>query len=98
MTSRTSVMRYVKTRKPLREIARELNIQAVLEGTVRRSRDRIRISAQLIEADSEKHLWADAYQYDMHDELVLEGDLARAIANEIRVKLAPQQETVTRHK
>lgn len=82
-------MRYKKTRKPLYEIARELKVESVLEGTVMHSRDRVRISAHLIRVPSEKHLWADAYERDMHDELALQAEIARSIGNEIRVKLTP---------
>jgi TolB-like protein/DNA-binding winged helix-turn-helix (wHTH) protein len=96
--SRTSVMRYSKTRKPLAEIAQELKVEAVLEGTIRRSRDHIRIGAQFVEIASDKHLWADAYEdaYDEHhmrDELALEAQVARAIANEIQLKLRQQQKS-----
>jgi TolB-like protein/DNA-binding winged helix-turn-helix (wHTH) protein len=87
--SRTSVMRYKKTRKPLPEIAQELKVEAVLEGTVMHSRGRVRISAHLIRVPSEKHLWAEIYERDMHDELALQAEVALSIANEIRVKLMP---------
>lgn len=82
-------MRYKKTPKPLPEIAHELNIQAVLEGTVMHSRHRVRISAHLIRVPSEKHLWAEVYERDLHDELALQAEVAHSIANEIRVKLTP---------
>ena len=83
--SRTSVMQYKGTKKPVPQIARELNVDAVLEGTVTRDQGRVRITAQLIGAAPEKHLWADKYERDMTDVLKLEAEVARAIAHEIRI-------------
>ena len=91
--SRTSVMRYKGTKKPLPEIARELNVDAVVEGTVVRSANRVRINAQLIQALPEHHLWANAYERDVADVVALQGDVARAIATEIQIKLTPQEQT-----
>jgi len=91
--SRTSVMRYKGTKKPLPEIARELNMDAIVEGTVQRSGNRVRISAQLIQARPERHLWAESYERDLRDVLALQSEVARAIANEIRLKLTPQEQT-----
>jgi TolB-like protein/DNA-binding winged helix-turn-helix (wHTH) protein len=90
--SRTSVMRYVNTRKPLFEIAQELKVQAVVEGTITLSRDRIRINARLVQVEPEKHLWADAYERDRGDEVRLEGEVARLIASQVQDKLMQQQE------
>src|SRR5271156_4330849 len=89
--SRTSVMTYKHARKPLPEIARELNVDAVVEGTVLRSGDRVRISAQLIEAASDKHLWAQSYEGELRDALELQSKVARAIADQIQIKLNPQE-------
>jgi TolB-like protein/Tfp pilus assembly protein PilF len=91
--SRTSVMRYKKSTKPLPEIARELNVDGIVEGSVLRSGDRVRITAQLIQAKAERHLWAESYERDLRDVLALQGEVARAIAREIQVKLAPQEAT-----
>jgi adenylate cyclase len=91
--SRTSVMQYKGTRKPLREIARELGVDAVIEGSVQRSGDRVRITAQLIEALTDRHLWARSYERDLRDVLALQGEVAQAIAGEIRVQLTPQEQT-----
>jgi len=88
--SRTSVMRYKDTRKTIPEIARELDVDAVIEGSVMKVGGNVRITAQLIEADSDRHLWAESYQRDMRDVLALQSDVARAIASEINIKLAPQ--------
>ena len=88
VTSRTSAMQYKGVRKPITEIARELNVDAVVEGTVGRSGDRVRITAQLIDAASERHLWTETYERDLGDVLALQSEFARAIAREIRVTLA----------
>src|SRR5262249_34497570 len=85
--SRTSVMRYKGALKPLREIARELKVDAVVEGSVLREGERVRITAQLIHGPSEKHLWAESYQRASQDVLALQSEVALAIAKEIRVQL-----------
>jgi len=90
--SHTSVMRYKATSESLTEIARELNVDAVVEGTVLPSGNRVRITAQLIRVPQETHLWADSYQRDLTDVLSLQGEVARAIADEVAVKLTPQQQ------
>ena len=97
--SRTSIMRYKKTDKPLPEIARELNVDGIVEGTVQRSGGRVRITAQLIHGLSDKHLWANTYKRDLRDVLALQDEVARAIVGEIRIKVAPQDQVVkaTRH-
>ena len=92
--SRTSVMLYKGARKPLPLIARELNVDAVVEGTVLRSGKRVRITAQLIRALNDKHLWAESYEGDVGDTLALQKKVARAIAEQIRIKLTPQEEAV----
>jgi len=90
--SRTSVMTYKHARKPLPQIARELNVDAVVEGTVLRSGDRVRITAQLIEASTDKHLWAQSYEGELRDTLALQNQVARAIADQIRISLNPQEQ------
>jgi TolB-like protein/DNA-binding winged helix-turn-helix (wHTH) protein/Tfp pilus assembly protein PilF len=90
--SRTSVMSYKHTRKPLREIARELNVDAVVEGTVLRSGDVVRITAQLIDANTDSHLWSDSYQGELRNTLTLQNRVATAIAREIRVTINPQEQ------
>jgi eukaryotic-like serine/threonine-protein kinase len=91
--SRTSVMQYKGARKPLlKEIARELNVDAVVEGSVLRSGDRVRISVQLIYGATDRHLWAESYQRDLRDVLALQSEVGQAIANEIRIKLTPQEQ------
>src|SRR5215831_16298894 len=90
--SRTSAMRYKKTDKPLPEIARELSVDGIVEGTVQRSGDRVRITAQLIHGLSDKHLWANTYERDLRDVLALQDEVARAIAGEIKLKVTPQDQ------
>lgn len=81
--SRTSAMHYKGSRKTLPEIARELNVDSVLEGTIMRVGDRVRINAQLIDARTDRHLWASAYDRNLRDVLALQSDLASAIANQV---------------
>jgi TolB-like protein/DNA-binding winged helix-turn-helix (wHTH) protein/Tfp pilus assembly protein PilF len=97
--SRTSIMRYKKIDKPLPEIARELNVDGIVEGTVQRSGGRVRITAQLIHGLSDRHLWANTYERDLRDVLALQDEVARAIVGEIRIKVAPQDQVAkaTRH-
>jgi TolB-like protein/DNA-binding winged helix-turn-helix (wHTH) protein len=90
--SRTSVMQYKGTRKPLPQIARELNVDGIVEGTVRRSGDRVRITANLLHAPSDRHLWAATYERNLGDVLALQGEVASAIASQIRIKLTPQEQ------
>jgi len=89
--SRTSVMRYKKIRKPLPQIARELNVDAVIEGSVLRSGDRVRIAAQLIHAATDRHMWAESYERDFRDILSLQSEIARRIADAIKVMLTPEE-------
>jgi len=89
--SRTSVMRFKGTRQPLPEIARELNVDAVVEGSILRSGDRIRISAQLIQAPQDKQIWAESYDRDIRDVLALQSDVAGAIVEQIKAKITPAE-------
>jgi TolB-like protein/DNA-binding winged helix-turn-helix (wHTH) protein/Flp pilus assembly protein TadD len=90
--SRTSVMGYKHARKPLPQIARELNVDAVVEGTVLHSGDRVRITAQLIEASVDRHLWSQSYEGELRDTLELQNKVASAIADQIRINLNPQEQ------
>ena len=90
--SRKSTMLYKETNKPLPEIARELNVDAVVAGSVLRAGDRVRITAQLIHAETDQHLWAESYERDMQDILTLQGDVAKAIVGEIRIAMTPEEE------
>ena len=95
--SRTSVMPYKRTRRRLSEIAGELNVDAVVEGTVLRSGDRVRITAQLIQVSSDKHIWSDSYEGDVRDTLALQNRVARAIADQIRINLTPQEQAALKN-
>ena len=86
--SRTSVMQYKRTQKPLGEIARDLNVDAVVEGSVVRDKGRVKISAKLIQTTVEQTLWADSYERDFTDVLALQSDVATAIARGIQVELS----------
>ena len=90
VTSRTSVMQYKDGKKPLKEIARELHVDAIVEGSVTRAGERVKVSAQLIRAGEERQLWADSFERDMRDILALQGELAGTIAGAVRVRLTPQ--------
>jgi TolB-like protein/DNA-binding winged helix-turn-helix (wHTH) protein/Tfp pilus assembly protein PilF len=90
--SRGSVMQYKAKRETTPEIARELKVDALVEGTVSRSGDRVRITAQLIDARTDRHLWAQSYERDLHGVLSLQDEVAQAIANEIEIKLTPREQ------
>src|SRR5271167_3599954 len=90
--SRTSAMTYKGDRKPLAEIARELNVEAVVEGSVLRSGDQVRITAQLIEVHDDRHMWADSYIGDVRDTLALQSRVASAIAGQVRSTLNGQEQ------
>jgi len=91
VTSRTSVMQYKRAQKTLPQIAKELDVAAVVEGSVQRSGDRVEINVQLIQASNDEHLWAKSYQRNLRDVLDLQREVARAIAGEIRVAVTPQE-------
>ena len=94
VVSRTSVMQYKGTKKPISQIARELNVEAVLEGTVTRDRNRVRITAQLIGAAPEKHLWAEKYEGSLEEVLILQDRVASAVAREIQIQMTPRERTL----
>jgi serine/threonine protein kinase/Tfp pilus assembly protein PilF len=88
--SRTSSMSYKGTKKRLPEIARELKVDAVVEGSVTRSGNRVQVRAELIQASNDRNLWADSYERDVREVLALQGEIARAIARKISVELTPE--------
>jgi TolB-like protein/DNA-binding winged helix-turn-helix (wHTH) protein/Flp pilus assembly protein TadD len=90
--SRTSTMTYKRVRKLLPEIARELDVEGVVEGTVLRSGERVRITAQLIEVPVERHIWAQSFEGDLRDTLALQNRVARAIAEQIRATVNQQEQ------
>jgi TolB-like protein/DNA-binding winged helix-turn-helix (wHTH) protein/Flp pilus assembly protein TadD len=91
IVSRSTAMAYKGTRKPLSEIARELNVDAVVEGTVMRVGNRVRITAELVQVSTDHHLWADTYESQMGDVLALQNRVSSAIVNEIRINLTPEE-------
>jgi len=93
--SRSSVMKYKGARKPLSEIGRELNVDAVLTGSVVRSGERVRITVQLVHAATDRNLWADSYERDLRDVLALQREVARDIVDQVSIKLRPQEQVQT---
>jgi eukaryotic-like serine/threonine-protein kinase len=90
--SRTSAMHYKGTNKTLPEIARELNVDGVVEGSVLRSGNRVRITAELLHGPSDRQIWAESYERDLGDVLRLQSEVAQAIAQQVRIQLTPQQQ------
>src|SRR6266478_2958886 len=96
--SRSTAMAYKGTRKPLSQIAQELNVDAVVEGTVLRVGSRVRITAELVRVSTDRHLWAETYESQMGDILALQNRVSSAIVNEIRINLTPEdQERLARN-
>jgi len=89
---RASAMTYKHAKKTIDQIGKELRVQYVLEGSVRRAGDHVRITAQLIEVGDQTHVWAQSYDRALRDALVLQSEVAQAVANEIELKLTPQQQ------
>ena len=92
VTSRTSVMQFKGSQKPLKEIARELNVDAIVEGSVQRFGDQVRINVQLIHAATDQHLLAQSYDRELRDILTLQNEVARAVTQKIQIKLTPQDQ------
>lgn len=92
--SRTSAMTYKAAKKPLTQIARELAVDAIVQGSVTRVGDRVRITAQLINGVTEQHLWSETYERNLSDVLGMQSEVARAIAAEIRITLSPSEQAV----
>ncbi|HSM36511.1 MAG TPA: tetratricopeptide repeat protein, partial [Longimicrobiales bacterium] len=90
--SRTSVMAYRDTEKRLSEVADELGVRYILEGSVRRFQDRVRVTAQLIDAETDGHVWADSYERDRGDLFALQAEVAREIAGSLRAELTPEEQ------
>src|SRR6266566_7517917 len=90
--SHQSVLGYRGAAKSLPQIARELKVDALLEGAALRSGDRVRVTANLVQAAPERHLWAESYEFDPRDILAVQGEVARDVARQIRVKLTPQEQ------
>jgi TolB-like protein/Flp pilus assembly protein TadD len=90
--ARTSAIQYKGTKKRIDQIGKELGVDYVLEGTVRHAGDRVRVSAQLIQVKDQTHLWAKNYERNLRDILSLQDEVAQAIANEVMIKLTPQEQ------
>ncbi len=93
VVSRTSVMKYAGTTQTSPEIGRELGVQAIIEGSVTRAADRVRITVQLIDARTDEHIWSRSYDGDLSDIIALQGRVAREIAQEVELELSPEDET-----
>ncbi len=91
--SRTSVMHYRGATKPLKEIGRELEVGSVLEGSFKKAGNRIRITAQLIDVMTDEHLWTQSYDREMDDVFLIQTDVARQVADSLRVKILPQEQS-----
>jgi len=92
VVSRTSVMRYKHARKPIPQIARELNVDAIIDGTVTQSKGRVRLTANLLHGPTDRHLWAESYDRDLRDVIELQRELARTVARQVRVNLSPEDQ------
>jgi serine/threonine protein kinase/TolB-like protein/Flp pilus assembly protein TadD len=90
--SRTSAMAYKGAHKPLREIASELNVGAVVEGSVQRDGERVQITVQLIDATTDRHLWAERYERNLRDSLKFQDEVARAIVSQLKIQVAPERQ------
>lgn len=95
--SRTSVMQYKNAHKPLPQIALELHVEGVVEGSVLREGNRVRINAQLVQARDDRTLWSDSYERDLSDVLSLQAEVAQAVASEIQVQLSPEEHSRLAH-
>ncbi len=91
--SRTSVTRYKETSKPLREIAAELNVDAILEGSTQRAGDNLRVTLELVDAATDRHIWADNYDCEITDVLRVQSEVVQGVAREVKVLLTPEQQT-----
>ena len=89
--SRQSVMRYKRSAVPMPTIARELGVDAVIEGTVLRAADRVRVSVQLIHAQDDRHLWSAQYERPLRDAMALQAEIARSVADEVQAAITPQE-------
>ena len=95
--SRTSAMHFKDSKETLPQIGRDLQVDAVLEGTVARGENRVRVTAQLVEASTDHHLWARTYERDLKDVLALQDEIAQDVTEQIRVKLTPKEQSLLMH-
>jgi TolB-like protein len=94
VVSRTSVAQYRDTKKPIGQIASELGVTYILEGSVRRSGNKVRVTGQLIHASLDEHVWAKAYDRDLTDIFAIQSELAQAIASELKAALSPEEKAM----
>ena len=94
VVSRTSVEQYRETKKPMRQIAKELGVAYILEGSVRRAGNKVRVTGQLIHAETDEHVWAKAYDRDMTDIFAIQSELAQSIATELKAALSPEEKAM----
>jgi TolB-like protein len=92
VTSRTSTLQYKGARKSLPDIARELNVEGVIEGSVAREGNRVRVTVQLIDARDDSHIWAERYDRDERGVFALQSEIARTVARQIRLELTPHEQ------
>lgn len=97
VVSRQSVLQYEQTQKTIPQIARELNVDCIVEGTVQRDGNRMRITAQLIDAATDRHIWAESYERDLGDAFALQENVASAIAREVGIELSPSHPRLAPH-
>lgn len=90
--SRTSVMRYKRTKKPIPEIARELNVDALIEGTVQQANGKVRVTTNLLHGPTDRHLWAERFEEDLGDVLLMQREIARAVARQVKASLSPAEQ------
>jgi TolB-like protein len=93
--SRTSAMAYRGVRKPLKEVARELGVEAVVEGSITRSGNRVRVRAQLIDARTDQHRWARSYERDITDVVDMESEMAAQVAEQVSLQLSPSKRSAS---
>jgi TolB-like protein len=98
VVSRTSVMQYRNTTKPISQIARELNVAYILEGSVRRAGNKVRVTGQLIHAATDEHVWAKAYDRDVTDVFAIQAELAQAIAGALQAAISPAEKSLLERK
>ena len=91
MIARTSIMKYKATDKSIAEIGRELNVGTILEGSVRKAGDQVRIAAQLIDVESEAHLWSEDYDRALEDMFAIQSDVAEHVAQALQITLKPAE-------
>ena len=91
--SRTSVMSYRDTKKRLPQIARELGVDGIVEGSICKEGDKVRVTVQLLDGLNDRHIWSEDYQRELSGILILQGEIARAISQQIRAQVTPQQPT-----